>query len=404
MRMLVLLSDLLIYFPAAFAAAAVISSPQSSKRSRSSSAARDKRDLIHFTTLAALLLNPALILIDHGHFQFNCIGLGLALGAAAAIGSGRRLLGSVLFCLSLSHKQMGLFYAPAFFAHLLGWCLHDHTSVGRKLLALTKLGLTVILTFFITWLPCLRTPSDLIMVLQRIFPVKRGLFEDYVSNFWCASSVVIKWKSLVPKEQLLVTCAVVTLLAASPSMIRQISFPSCPSKGSTRSSIMTGLLLCMACSSISFFMFSFQVHEKSILLPLLPISALAASDPLLALYSPLVACFSMWPLLHRDGVVACYVTVPLVYLAIMISSAHSLFLNQFVGLAKLRAKTIHMTIGCLVVASCLSLHLIRALISPPENLPWLHDRAFITFSFVFFAASGLYLNWRQWRSTDEKQS
>lgn len=74
--------------------------------------------------LAALLLNPAHILIDHGHFQYNCISLGLAMAAAASICAGRQLVGSFLFCLSLNHKQMSLFYAPAFFAHLLGWALH----------------------------------------------------------------------------------------------------------------------------------------------------------------------------------------------------------------------------------------------------------------------------------------
>jgi alpha-1,3-glucosyltransferase len=82
-------------------------------------------------TLAALLLQPALIIIDHGHFQYNCISLGLTAAAAAAIGSGHQILGSILFSLSLNHKQMGLFYAPAFFAHLFGWCL-QHRSLSGK--------------------------------------------------------------------------------------------------------------------------------------------------------------------------------------------------------------------------------------------------------------------------------
>lgn len=85
-------------------------------------------------TLAALLLNPALILIDHGHFQYNCISLGLAAGAAAALASGRQLLGSFLFSLSLNHKQMGLFMAPAFFAHLLGWSLQHQGAANKVLL------------------------------------------------------------------------------------------------------------------------------------------------------------------------------------------------------------------------------------------------------------------------------
>lgn len=44
-------------------------------------------------------------------------------GAAAAVADGRPRLGSALFCLALNHKQMALYYAPAFFAHLLGGAL-----------------------------------------------------------------------------------------------------------------------------------------------------------------------------------------------------------------------------------------------------------------------------------------
>lgn len=69
--------------------------------------------------IALLTLSPAPILIDHGHFQYNGISLGCVAGAAAAVVSGWDLAGSVLFCLALNHKQMSLYFAPAFFAHLL---------------------------------------------------------------------------------------------------------------------------------------------------------------------------------------------------------------------------------------------------------------------------------------------
>jgi alpha-1,3-glucosyltransferase len=55
----------------------------------------------------------------------------VAVLAAVAIAKRKDVLGSVLFCLSLNHKQMGLFYAPAFFAHLLGRCLQQPTHTGK---------------------------------------------------------------------------------------------------------------------------------------------------------------------------------------------------------------------------------------------------------------------------------
>jgi len=32
----------------------------------------------HLATLALVLLSPSMVLIDHGHFQYNCVSLGLA--------------------------------------------------------------------------------------------------------------------------------------------------------------------------------------------------------------------------------------------------------------------------------------------------------------------------------------
>ena len=52
-------------------------------------------------------------------------------GSVAAIVAGYPLIGSFLFCASLSHKQMSLYFAPAFFAHLLGTCL-QRKGWGQK--------------------------------------------------------------------------------------------------------------------------------------------------------------------------------------------------------------------------------------------------------------------------------
>jgi hypothetical protein len=118
-----------VYFPAALLASHVFSSSSSSTSSGNRSrASADQRQLF---VLCAMLMQPALVLIDHGHFQYNCISLGLTVLAAVAIAKGRHALGSVLFSLALNHKQMTLFYAPAFFAHLLGRCLQQPTYKAK---------------------------------------------------------------------------------------------------------------------------------------------------------------------------------------------------------------------------------------------------------------------------------
>lgn len=68
-------------------------------------------------------------------------------------------------------------------------------------------------------------------------------------------------------------------------------------------------------SSMSFFLFSFQVHEKTILVPLLPITLLlsgSAADTAVFGWGVLinnVAVFSMWPLLKRDGLLLQYIAL-----------------------------------------------------------------------------------------------
>ena len=124
LRWTVVLSDVATFFPAALLAARLLRPGNAASREVGA-----RRELF---VLAALLLNPANVLIDHGHFQYNCISLGFALAAAVVIAAwGQDVLGSVLFCAALSHKQMSLFYAPAFFAHLLGRCL-QRDGVARK--------------------------------------------------------------------------------------------------------------------------------------------------------------------------------------------------------------------------------------------------------------------------------
>ena len=117
MRGITLALDLAFLFPAALACSAVFAP----------AGARRQRRLL----LVALLFSPALLLVDHGHYQYNGMSLGLAAGAAAATASGHDVLGAVLYSLSLNHKQMGLYFAPAFFAHMLGRCL-QRRGLGAK--------------------------------------------------------------------------------------------------------------------------------------------------------------------------------------------------------------------------------------------------------------------------------
>eukprot|EP00193_Tetraselmis_chui_P020304 CAMPEP_0177771312 /NCGR_PEP_ID=MMETSP0491_2-20121128/11504_1 /TAXON_ID=63592 /ORGANISM="Tetraselmis chuii, Strain PLY429" /LENGTH=304 /DNA_ID=CAMNT_0019288811 /DNA_START=153 /DNA_END=1064 /DNA_ORIENTATION=+ len=187
MRWSVIFSDLVFTFPTALAVVRAFY--------------RGSPSGVRIQALVAMLLQPAALLIDHGHFQYNNISLGLSAAAAASIALDWDCLGSVLFCMALNHKQMTLYFAPAFFAHLLGKSLQREGAVA-KMLAVAKLGTVVLATFVLLWWPFLRKPSTAMKVLQRLAPVQRGLFEDYVANFWCVSHIAVKWKTLFAKAEL----------------------------------------------------------------------------------------------------------------------------------------------------------------------------------------------------------
>ncbi|KAG6581176.1 putative dolichyl pyrophosphate Man9GlcNAc2 alpha-1,3-glucosyltransferase, partial [Cucurbita argyrosperma subsp. sororia] len=369
MRWTVLSSDVLIFFPAVLYFVLAYSSNNSSFR---------KSDLAW--QIAILLINPCLILIDHGHFQYNCISLGLTVGAMAAICTDKDLVGSFLFTLALNHKQMSAYFAPAFFSHLLGKCMRRRNPIVEVL----KLGLVVLGTFAIIWLPYLHSVDAVLQVLSRLAPFERGLYEDYVANFWCTTSVLIKWKRFFSVKLLKFLSFTATLSTCLPSMIQQIRFPS-------KQGFLHGLL----CSSFSFYLFSFQVHEKSVLLPLLPASMLALDEPSLFIHFLHYALLSMFPLIVRDKLVQAYLAIyALTFLIINASNK-----GQRKGRAFQSARVLF---GFFLFCS-LVLHVVYLVVRPPERYPFLFEAVIMLLCFSQFTFLAVFSNIKQWTLSKDVQ-
>jgi alpha-1,3-glucosyltransferase len=137
----------------------------------------------------------------------------------------RRALAAVPFVLSLCFKQMALYYAPTIFIYLLSLSFPSLFQPNLRLLI--SLGVAVIVTFALTFLPFL-LPDEVLTLIKsqsyyalinpnlwlpnkwdlntiqqifhRVFPFGRGLWEDKVANTWCATNILIKWRSLYPSE------------------------------------------------------------------------------------------------------------------------------------------------------------------------------------------------------------
>ncbi|XP_042380705.1 probable dolichyl pyrophosphate Man9GlcNAc2 alpha-1,3-glucosyltransferase [Zingiber officinale] len=370
MRWTVLSSDLLVLFPAAiyFVSVYFRRNVGGDAKGRSSP-----------WFLAMILLNPCLILIDHGHFQYNCISLGLTLGAIAAILSQKEITASILFCLAINHKQMSLYYAPAFFSHLLGKCFRRKNPIFEVL----KLGLVVIGIFALVWWPYIHSVQSVMEVIHRLAPFERGVFEDYVANFWCSTSMLIKWKRIFTISTMRFICSIATILAFFPSFVQQIKSPSD-----------LGFLYSLLNSSFSFYLFSYQVHEKSILLPLLPASLLALQEP--TLFGWLINCslLSMYPLVCRDKLSLQYGSV-LALFALIFYAPHG---KQHGRVDKSSTKRVALlTVGLICSAV---LHLVYLGLEPPKRYPFLFEALIMSFCFSQFVIYTVYTNIKQWMLLD----
>ncbi|XP_031477793.1 probable dolichyl pyrophosphate Man9GlcNAc2 alpha-1,3-glucosyltransferase [Nymphaea colorata] len=328
--------------------------------------------------LAMILLNPSLILIDHGHFQYNCISLGLTLGAIAAILSKNDLVACALFSLALNHKQMTAYFAPAFFGHLLGKCLKHRSPIFEVL----KLGITVTATFIVIWWPYLHSMEAVLEVLSRLAPFERGIYEDYVANFWCSTSFFVKWKRLFGIRELRWLSLLATLAAASPSMIQQIKAPSS-----------RGFLYALVNSSFAFYLFSFQVHEKSILLPLLPASLLALEETTFFNWFSYYALLSMYPLLCRDGLIVPHVALLSLFFLVSYARCGQHGKGPMISSRLKAPMAISFLFSVILYGAYLS-------VRPPQKYPFLFDALIMILCFSQYLALAAYSNVKQWMLSD----
>ncbi|KAE8323176.1 glycosyl transferase [Aspergillus sergii] len=277
--------------------------------------------------LVAILLQPSTILIDHGHFQYNTVMLGFVAASLDAILAGRMLWACIFFVGALGFKQMALYYAPVMFAFLLGICVFPRIQLIR----LVCISLVTVVAFAVLIAPLVVSAVSadaqnelssiplppllqalpikldkssilyapllqLTQVIHRIFPFARGLFEDKVANAWCAIHTFYKLHrfeaTLLQRVSLGATLASILIPCAIIFRHPRASF----------------LLPALSTVAWGFFLFSFQVHEKSVLLPLLPMTLMLSGDGGLSKetrawvgWANMLGSWTMFPLLQRDG-------------------------------------------------------------------------------------------------------
>lgn len=413
MRATVIVSEYLTYIPAAIILSRRLAQLRGVSKWESSIA------------LVAILMQPATILIDHGHFQYNTIMLGFVLASMSCMLSDHPIWACTFFVAALCYKQMALYFAPAIFAYLLGVCLLPRLHIGRfiGIASITLLSFALIFApqllgslydthrgtsqplstidrhvnpLFALVLPYIDPQSlfyplllQLTQTIHRVFPFVRGLFEGKVANMWCAIHTIHKLHTYpIPLLQRVSLFA--TLMSILPACMIISLFPQ-----------KELLPWALASSAWGFFLCSFQVHEKSDLLPLLPLTILLAGDGGLGVemrawigWANMLGVWTLFPLLKRDELRVPYYVLSLLwaYLMGLPPTSLDLYIGKQASKSGMRlsTKALHLTFYAVMAAW----HLLEAFVEMPKGKPDLWVVLNVLIGVAGFSICYLWCTWQ----------
>ncbi|KAH8046558.1 dolichyl pyrophosphate Man9GlcNAc2 alpha-1,3-glucosyltransferase [Aureococcus anophagefferens] len=249
---------------------------------------------------AVLFAGPglaSLFVVDHVHFQYNGVFLGVLACCAGFLVKGQHVRAAVAFTLLMCMKHLFLTLAPfsgvyLLFAHVLA----EKTTLGEKVLRLVDLGAAVTATAAASLAPLVvpafhdrgglaGVGAAVVELKGRLFPFgDRGLVHSYwAPNAWAlyafldrvamkasgregggeTRGVVETQIEYLPAPGPL-HCALLTLLAAAPALL------AAARTASTQSGARGIALPALAHACLAAFAFGWHVHEKFLIVALVP--------------------------------------------------------------------------------------------------------------------------------------
>lgn len=383
MRATVIISDLLVYIPAVVY---YFYKTQPLRYTYPPSTVH-RHNIAVYTALT--LLYPGQILIDHGHFQYNCIFMGLVLWAVIALLKGKQATAALLFTFALNYKQMSLYYSLPFFWFLASYNLRVR-PLWKGFRNILLIGFVVTMTFILMFLPYLHSKESISQVMKRIFPFYRGVFEDKVANFWFSLSIFYKFRKIYSTEELLSFSTILTLLVSLPAGLHLLLRPT-----------IRTFKYALANTSMAFFLLSFQVHEKTILVPALPILLLFREHPMAANWFVIVSTFSLQPLLLKDGQLIPYLVLMMIYTFISLE-----FFRGQVTLCLSRIFTfsnLSIVLYLTSILGCFIFSVLSIVIEPPPRYPDIHPTVNALYSCLHFMSFLLFFYYRQFTTEPKRE-
>ncbi|KAK6637289.1 hypothetical protein RUM44_007703 [Polyplax serrata] len=251
------------------------------------------------TILQVLLFgNVGLIIVDHVHFQYNGFLFGILLISISKLFQSKCLQSAIYFTILLNLKHIFIYVAPPFFVYLLRNYCFEHVTPGlciswssfsRK--RFLKLSSVVLFIFALSFGPFLLL-NQISQVFLRLFPFKRGLCHAYwAPNFWALYNTLDKVLAVSFQK---LGFSVVTNSTMTKGLVQDIDhavFPNVPPKVTFILTLVTILpclvklwrwpgnplhfIRCLVICALSSFLFGWHVHEKAILIAIIPLSLVA---------------------------------------------------------------------------------------------------------------------------------
>ncbi|KAF8812331.1 glycosyltransferase family 57 protein [Phlegmacium glaucopus] len=287
---------------------------------------------------ASIFLHPGFLIVDHIHFQYNGFMYGILLWSILMARNGNKLASGTLFAVLLNFKHIYMYLAPAYFVYLLrSFCISPTGQVQIK--NFLSLANAVIAVFVVSLGPFVLM-GQLSQLLSRLFPFTRGLNHAYwAPNFWAlmttADRVLLKYAQYTGAELPINEAGIAS---SSRGLVGDTVFAVLPNikpihtfaitivvqsiwliklwRNPTYKSFLTALTL----SGWTSFLFGWHVHEKAVLLVLIPLSLLAAERQAYFrtfVLASVAGVFSLFPLIFTPAESIIKVVYSIIWIAVV---------------------------------------------------------------------------------------
>lgn len=271
-----------------------------------------------------IILNFSLIMIDNIHFQYNGFMFGIMMLSIYYIQNEKWVIGSFLFSSLINFKHIYLYIAPAFFFYILFfYCLRPGSALAQ-LGRLIKIGIIAIIPFVLSLGPFIYM-NQIPQLISRLFPFKRGLCHAYwAPNVWAiynfvdkVLSIVLKRKStgsstsglvqdiehvVLPSVPPIITFILSFIFILGPSLFYVYKVTTGNKANKKSAANPDSLIILTIICGYGSFLFGWHVHEKAVLLILIPLSYISFKNQDFAkLYflMSLISNYSLFPLIFR---------------------------------------------------------------------------------------------------------